>query len=357
MKPSMVLDTIVSAYNHNTSDGVPRNRHVNLYLEGVPGVAKSSLVYQAKDTLGINIVEFRFAGSDATDLKGIPDLRSGRTVWATPEELPTDPDWKGIIFFDEIVQGGPMVMSSVTELVLEGRMGTYTLPEGAIIVAAGNRRSDRSAVNEMPRHLADRFVLLPVEADVDDFVLWADTSGIRSEVTSFIRARPDLLSAFDPTQMKSPSMRGWNFVSSVLDMNPSPATVAERVMRQTLIAGCVGTGAAIEFSAHLELYGQIPSVDEVLANPTGCRVPKGDNAPAMCYAIAANLSRSMSHKTAKPIIDYISRFESEEFAVITVKGALDREAAMIKRGEEIKQPIRKNSAVLEWSAKNAHLVI
>jgi len=351
MKPSMVLDTIVSAYQFNTSDGVPRNRHINLYLEGVPGIAKSSVVYQAVSQLGINIVEFRFAGSDATDLKGIPDLKSGRTVWATPEELPTDPDWKGVIFFDEIVQGGPMVMSAVTELVLEGRMGTYTLPKGAVIVAAGNRRSDRSAVNEMPRHLADRFVLLPVEADVDDFVLWADTSGIRSEITSFIRARPDLLSAFDAQQMKSPSMRGWAFVSSVLEMNVPP------VVQHTLISGCVGEGAAIEFLGHLRLYGEIPSVEEILANPTTAKMPKGENAPAMCYAIASNLSRALSHKTAKAVMAYISRFDSEEFAVITVKGALDREAALIKRKEGPKNPVRTHDDVIEWCAKNAHLVI
>jgi hypothetical protein len=351
MKPSMVLDTIVSAYRFNTSGAVPRNSYIALHIEGPPGVAKSSVVYQAKEQLGINIVEFRFAGSDATDLKGIPDLKSGRTVWATPEELPTDPDWKGIIFFDEIVQGGPMVMSAVTELVLEGRMGTYSLPKGAIIVSAGNRRSDRSAVNEMPRHLADRLCFISVEADVPDFVLWADTHNIRSEITSFIRARPDLLSAFDAQQPKSPSPRGWNFVSSILEMNVPP------VVQHTLVSGCVGEGAAIEFLGHLELYGQIPTVEEILANPTTAKMPKGEKAPAMCYAIASNLSRALNYKTAKAVMAYVSRFESEEFAVITVKGALDREAALIKQKQGPKSPVRTHDDVIEWCAKNAHLVI
>jgi len=351
MKPSMVLDTIVSAYQFNTSGAVPRNSYIALHIEGPPGVAKSSVVYQAKDQLDINIVEFRFAGSDATDLKGIPDLQSGRTVWATPEELPTDPDWKGIIFFDEIVQGGPMVMSAVTELVLEGRMGSYTLPKGAVIVSAGNRRSDRSAVNEMPRHLADRLVFVSVEADVPDFVLWADTHNIRSEITSFIRARPDLLSAFDPQQSKSPSPRGWNFVSSILEMGVPP------VVQHTLVSGCVGEGAAIEFLGHLELYGQIPTVEEILANPTTAKMPKGDKAPAMCYAIASNLSRALNYKTAKAVMAYASRFESEEFTVITVKGALDREAALIKRKEGPKNPVKTHDDVLLWCSENAHLVI
>lgn len=351
MKPSKVLETLISTYEFNASGAVPRNRQVNLYLEGAPGVAKSSVVYQSAAQLGIDIGEFRFAGSDPTDIKGIPDLKSGRTVWATPEELPTDPDWRGIVFFDEIVQGSPMTMSAVTELVLEGKMGKYVLPKGAMIVAAGNRRSDRSAVNEMPRHLADRFIVVPVEADVDDFVVWADTNNIRSEITSFVRARPDLLSAFDPQQMKSPSMRGWGFVSSILDMNVHP------VVQHTLISGCVGSGAALEFLGHLELYGQIPTVEEILANPETAKMPKGENAPAMCYAIASNLSRALNHKTAKAVMTYIKRFESEEFTVITIKGAVDREAALAKKGEGPKNPVKKHDDVLDWSAENAHIII
>ena len=350
MKPTEVLDMLVSMYKFNTSGKVPRQRQINLFLEGAPGVSKSSLVYQAAAMIGGEVEEFRCAGADASDVKGIPDLSDGRTRWATPEEFPTDPDWKGCLFFDEIVQGTSLVQSSLSQLVLEGRMGKYVMPKGAIIVAAGNRRSDRSAVNEMPRHMADRFTFVPVEADVDDFCGWAGANDIRPEVTSFIRDRRELLAAFDPQQPKSPSPRGWAFVSSLLDSGQTGLAL------QTALAGQVGAGAAIEFLAHLRMFGQIPTVEEILADPDNARVPTGENAPSMCYAVASNLSRIMSASNAKKVVTYIERFPSEEFAVVTMKDALEREKIMEREGRAPAKRLGTVPEVRAWATKNAKLV-
>jgi hypothetical protein len=350
MKPTEVLDMLVSMYKFNTSGKVPRQRQINLFLEGAPGVSKSSLVYQAAAMIDGQVGEFRCAGADASEVKGIPDLIDGRTKWATPEEFPTDPDWRGFLFFDEIVQGTSLVQSSLSQLVLEGRMGAYVLPKGAVIVAAGNRRSDRSAVNEMPRHMADRFTFVPVEADVDDFCGWAGANDVRPEVTSFIRDRRELLAAFDPTQPKSPSPRGWAFVSSLLDSG------LKDIALQTALAGQVGSGAAIEFLAHLRLFGQIPTVEEILADPDNARVPEGENAPSMCYAVASNLSRIMAASNAKKIVAYISRFPSEEFAVVTMKDALEREKIMAREGRAPAKGIATVPEVRAWATKNAKLV-
>jgi hypothetical protein len=343
MTPSQTLSAILSAHQFNTTSGAPRNRYVNLHIEGSPGVAKSSVVYQAAKHLTLPVIEFRFAGSDATDLKGIPDLKSGRTVWATPEELPIDPEWEGFIFFDEIVQGGAMVMSSVTELVLEGRMGMYNLPAKAMIVSAGNRRSDRAAVNDMPRHLADRFCVIPMEADPDDFCSWAATSDIRPEVISFIRAMGGNLSKFDPAQLKSPTPRGWSFVSSVLDMKG-----IDPFVQQTLIAGYVGEGAAVVFSGHLRLFGQIPTVEEILASPKTARVPdpSSEHGPAMCWAVATNLSLALNGKNAKGVVEYVDRFHSEEFGVLAIRDALFRD-----------KTLRNVAEIKTWAARHSSLII
>ncbi len=350
MKPTEVLDLIVSMYKFNTSGKVPRQRQINLFLEGAPGISKSSLVYQAAAMTGGEVAEFRCAGADASEVKGIPDLSGERTVWRTPEDFPVDPDWKGFLFFDEIVQGTSLVQSSLSQLVLEGRMGKYTLPKGAVVIAAGNRRSDRSAVNEMPRHMADRFTFVPVEADVDDFCGWAGANDIRPEVTSFIRDRRELLAAFDPTQPKSPSPRGWAFVSSLLESG------ATGIGLQTALAGQVGPGAAIEFLAHLRLFGQIPTVEEILADPENARIPDGEHGASMCYAVASNLSRVMSAANAKKVVAYISRFPSEEFAVVTMKDALEREKIMAREGRAPSKSIASVPEVRGWATKNASLV-
>lgn len=340
MKPSIALNAILATYDYNTS-GIPPEQQINLFLRGAPGVAKSSLVYQAGDMRNVGVAEMRLPGMDAADIKGMPSIKDGRTVWCSPEEIPTDPDWKGFVFLDEPAQAPLLVMSAVSQLILQKRIGNVILPKGAVIISAGNRKSDRSAVNEMPRHLADRYTFIDVEADVDDFVGWAIKNDIRSEVTSFVRSRTELLHKFDASQPKSPTMRGWAFVSGILSM-PNLSPVAQHAM----IAGTVGEGAAIEFMGHLRLYGQIPTVEEIVADPKGTPVPTGENAPAMSYAVSSNLSRAMDSKNAKAIIDYISRMESEEFAVLTVRDALERDATL-----------KKVEHVRNWAARNASLII
>ena len=340
MKPSLALNAITSAFNYNLS-GIPRQRAINLFLRGAPGVSKSSLIYQAADALGVEVAEYRLAGMDAADMRGVPKVEGKKTIWCTPEDIPTDPKWKGFIFFDEIVQAAQIVQSSVSQIVLEGRMGTVVLPAGAVIVAAGNRRSDRSAVNEMPRHLANRFTFIDVEADVDDFATWANTNDVRGEVVSFVRSRTELLHKFDAAETCFPSPRAWAFVSGILDMQG-----LDPYVQQCMFAGTVGEGAAIEFMGHLRLYGQMPSVEEIIASPSKARIPDGEHAPAMSYAVASNLSRAINTKNAKAIVEYLGRLPNEEFAVLCIKDAIARDA-----------DTKKIPEVRAWAAKNASLII
>lgn len=340
MKPSIALNAILATYHYNMS-GVEPDKQINLFLRGAPGTAKSSLVYQAGEALDVNVAELRLPGMDAADIKGMPTISNNRTVWCSPEEIPADPDWKGFVFLDEPAQAPLLVMSAVSQLILQKRIGNTFLPKGAVIISAGNRKSDRAAVNEMPRHLSDRYTFIDVEADIDDFTSWAIKNNIRPEVTSFVRSRTELLHKFDPSQPKSPTLRGWMFVSGILQMaNLHP------LAQHAMIAGTVGEGAAIEFMGHLRLYGQIPTVEEIIANPKGTPVPTGENAPAMSYALSSSLSRVLDSKNAKAIIEYISRMESEEFAVLTVRDALERDASL-----------KKVEHVRNWAARNASLII
>src|SRR5207245_8901211 len=78
---------------------------------------------------------------DPVDLRGLPFLGSdGRSKWATPEFLPQD--GRGILFLDELNVAPAMVQARCYPLVVDRKLGEYTLPEGWAIVAAGNRYSD-----------------------------------------------------------------------------------------------------------------------------------------------------------------------------------------------------------------------
>ena len=115
------------------------------FLWGPPGIGKSDLVQQIGDDTGRNVVDVRLALWEPTDIKGIPyfDSNNGTMTWAPPAELPTDPDSKDILFLDELNSAPPAVQAAAYQLILNRKVGTYKLPDGVDIVAAGNRDGDR----------------------------------------------------------------------------------------------------------------------------------------------------------------------------------------------------------------------
>ena len=92
------------------------------------------------------------------DLRGIP-WRDGadRTRWAPPAFLPpSDDTGRWLINLEELPSAVPMVQAALYQLVLDRKVGEYELPEGASLIACGNRETDRGVVHRMPTPLASR---------------------------------------------------------------------------------------------------------------------------------------------------------------------------------------------------------
>ena len=134
-----------------------------------------------------------------------------------------------------------MVQAGCYQLVLDRRLGEYTLPEGWSIIAAGNRETDRAVTTRMPTPLRNRFTHLNFEVDVQEWCEWAIHSTICPEVIAFIRFKPDLLSAFDRDANAFPSPRSWEFVSRILKSAPA------REIEHELFSGTVVTGQPRNF--------------------------------------------------------------------------------------------------------------
>src|SRR5713226_7324319 len=111
-----------------------------VFIWGSPGVGKSAVVRQLAKELAIPLQDVRALLLDPVDLRGLPFLGAdGRSKWATPEFLPES--GSGILFLDELNAAPAMVQASCYQLVLDRKVGEYSLPEGWAIVAAGNRDS------------------------------------------------------------------------------------------------------------------------------------------------------------------------------------------------------------------------
>ena len=131
---------------------------------GPPGAAKSQIAQQVATDAGRQYVDVRALLLDPVDLRGIPWRDSSdRTRWAPPAFLPpTDDAGQWLINLEELPSAVPMVQAALYQLVLDRSVGEYELPEGASIIACGNRESDRGVVHRMPTPLASRFVHLEI---------------------------------------------------------------------------------------------------------------------------------------------------------------------------------------------------
>ena len=235
-----------------------------VFLWGPPGIGKSDLVKQIGDEAGREVIDVRLALWEPTDIKGIPYYNSdlGKMVWAPPAELPTDPESTAMIFLDELNSAPPAVQAAAYQLILNRRVGTYTLPKGVDIVAAGNREGDRGVTYRMPAPLANRFLHLEMKVDFDDFQEWAVMNAVHPEVIGYVGFAKQDLYDFDP---KSPSKsfatpRSWVFVSDLLKDDDCDADTLHN-----LVAGAIGDGLAVKFMAHRKIAGKLPKAEDILS--------------------------------------------------------------------------------------------
>ncbi|MFP4155653.1 MAG: AAA family ATPase [Halothiobacillaceae bacterium] len=236
--------------------------HTPLMIWGPPGIGKSELVATAARNHGLPLIDLRLSQLEPSDLRGIPFRAGDRVEWAPPATLPHEdrhgPD--GILFLDELTAALPTVAAAAYQLVLDRRLGDYLLPPGWLIVAAGNRTTDRGIAFGMPAPLANRFQHAALTVDVAQWIAWAEANGVDRRIRKFLADDPRWLSTFDPDQdqVAFASPRSWVFADRVL--KKSPHQVPGPGLRARL-AGCVGYAAASAFiEALAEDAGPIEAV-------------------------------------------------------------------------------------------------
>jgi len=126
-----------------------------------------------------------------TDLRGLPVAEDGMSKWYPSEFLPRG--GKGILFLDELNMAPPAMQGVAQQLILDRKVGSYMVPPGCFVWAAGNRKKDRAAVFDMPTPLANRFLHLEVQADFESFKAYALEKGVHEQIIAFLSFRPTIL--------------------------------------------------------------------------------------------------------------------------------------------------------------------
>ncbi len=299
---------------------------------GPLGAAKSQIAQQVASAANRQYVDVRALLLDPVDLRGIPWRDTDdRTRWAPPAFLPrSDDSGRWLINLEELPSAVPMVQAALYQLVLDRKVGEYELPEGASLIACGNRETDRGVVHRMPTPLASRFVHLEIRVDSEDWLKWGAANGIAAEVLFYITYQPDLLHRFDPQSKERafPCPRTWEFVSNIVKHRNGLDSAAERA----IFRGAVGEAAAVEFAAFLNVWRELPHPRAVLNDPGNADIP--ENASAL-MALCGSLYRLATDVTMDAIVTFAQRLrrevgESLVGACVRRDPALQRSPAFIR---------------------------
>lgn len=343
MKATDIIDIVEHKIRNGSAVEAPT------FLYGAPGVGKSDVVRQiaerVKDILPGDLIDVRAVLLDAVDVRGIPhvvtnDDGTRSTVWVPPGFLPSADDKPGILFLDELPNAAPMVQSALLQLVLDRELGEYKLPDGWVIVAAGNRVEDRAGSNRVIKSLCNRFGShITFEVSVEDWQSWAVKHDVDDRVRSFINFRPALIHSFDPKSDENAfaSPRSWAMLSAQLKEAP-------KRMVFPIASSCVGEGAAAEFVAFVETYADLPDLDAIVSAPDDA--PCDIVAPATLYALCGALGQraKAGKKDAVAVARYATRLPAE-FAVLALREIVPNQKF-----------VTKDPAVTKWLQKNRNLL-
>lgn len=326
MKPSQLYEALHALINER----------VPLHIWGACGVGKSQIVGQVAADRKCEFLDIRAVQLDPVDLRGLPRISADRAEWVPPKFLPLNGE--GILFLDELTSAPQMTQAGCYQLVLDRKLGEYRLPEGWVVMAAGNPASERGVHFSMPRPLRNRFVHLELEPDFMDWCKWAVKAGIRSEIIAFLRFRPVLLHDPDATSNVNawPTPRSWEMASNVLNgfarRQQSGLFVGTAEMEAQLLEGTVGQAATTELVAFLRLFRQLPSIDEILLNPDAAPLP---DEPSARIAIATALGRALTDHSIARGVRYLDRMPTE-MRVLAMRDAAARDRAITHTPEFVR---------------------
>ena len=318
---------------------------ISTFIWGPPGVGKSQIVQTIAAKLNRALMDFRSNLFDPVDVRGIPfhDATEGThmTYWAPPSVFPYEhrDSPEGIFFLDELTTAPQATQNAFLQLVLDGKVGDYTLPDGWCCIGAGNRLSDLAAVYDLTAPMKNRFSQYSLEVNIDDWCEWAAENNITDLITSFIRFRPNLLFDFDSSNTAFPTPRSWEILNKKLQFNDN----SEEARFFNGISSLIGQGPAGEFVTFKESRDKMPDIEALIRQPNAAKVPKDE--PAIMYAIAGALAAKATKDNFDKICTYTQRM-APEFQVVLMRDALSRN-----------RNLGTHASYVQWVSKNAKEIL
>ena len=287
------VDMLSEIYVKAIEQGLSPKVIPSVMMWGPPGVGKSQAVRQIAKEIGretgkkVAVTDVRLLLFNPIDIRGIPVANEDRTlaVWLKPKIFQMDPseDVVNILFLDEISAAPQSVQAAAYQITLDRVVGEHALPDNCIVIAAGNRVTDKAVAFKMPKPLANRLMHIEIEGSFESWKSWAVQAGINEKVLGYLSFRNDHLFGFDPKSddLAFATPRSWEMVSNILNLMQGSVEKSF-----SMISGLIGRGIAMEFKVWCSVYSDLPSMEDIF-NGKETKVPTKVNA---MYALVSSMT-------------------------------------------------------------------
>jgi hypothetical protein len=249
---------------------IPVVRQRPVFLLGAPGIGKTAIMEQIASEMGIALVSYSMTHHTRQSALGLPFIAKrsygGKeydvseytmseiiaSIYETMEESGVK---EGILFLDEINCVSETLAPAMLQFLQYKVFGRHRVPEGWVIVTAGNPPEYNKSVREFDVVTLDRLKVLPVEADYGTWKLYAREKNIHGAVLNFLESRQDYFYHMETVAANRGyvTARGWEDLSEILKMYEEEGLP----IREALIGQYLHSETVVkEFAAYYDLYNK-----------------------------------------------------------------------------------------------------
>ena len=234
-----------------------------VFIWGAPGIGKSALVEKFADDVGMECVSLLGSQLAPEDIIGIPRITDEVSEFLPPKMIARKEPC--VLFLDELNACSQEVQKAFYSLIYERRIGEYHLPEGSVVIGAGNRMQDNAIVKTMSSALINRMFHVQLKVNAEKWLDWAYTEGIHPWITEYITIRPEHLFS-TPPKIEEPfsTPRSWHMLSDLLkEYEKSTGTVSQETLKM-LSYGCISSSHAGMFVAFTKQLGNKNLLSDII---------------------------------------------------------------------------------------------
>lgn len=263
----------VKAYLCKNAEGeyrIPAIRQRPVLLMGPPGIGKTQIMEQIASECGIGLVSYTITHHTRQSAVGLPMIKTeefdGKEYSVTEytmseiiagvyKAVKEQGHREGILFIDEINCVSETLIPTMLQFLQCKTFGNQKVPEGWIIVAAGNPPEFNRSVREFDMVTYDRLRVINIDADLDVWREYAREREIHNATLSYLDIRPQNFYRVeaDVDGLKFVTARGWEDMSSLMYVYEE--------LGISINAGVVGEflhneDIAEDFAAYYDLYNK-----------------------------------------------------------------------------------------------------